>query len=383
MEPRFRGREVQASGRHSVASVDDRRSGRRWGGRTGDGPPPGEDSAGRVYGALDLGTNNCRLLVATPSRHGFEVLDSFSRIVRLGEGLQSSGELSPAAIDRTIAALKVCAAKLRRSGTTRLRSVATEACRRARNCGSFVDRVAFETGVELEIIDTAEEARLAAGGCAPLLDQRCARALMFDIGGGSTEVMWVAVPARGVPQVIDCTSVPFGVVNMAERWGGYEVTRDTYEAIVEEVRSGLEPFERRHAISRAIREGRVQMLGSSGTVTTVVGIRLDLPRYQRRAVDGQYLGREEIERISERLRAMSYDQRAAHPCIGQERADLVVVGCATLEAICRLWPAERLRVGDRGVREGILLSLMAADRGYGFGHRCASVPGAAQGRPSA
>ena len=264
---------------------------------------PGEP----VYGALDLGTNNCRLLVATPNRHGFDVVDSFSRIVRLGEGLQASGELSEAAIERTISALKVCAAKLERTGTNRLRSVATEACRRARNCGTFVERVAEETGVELEIIDTAEEARLAAGGCAPLLDQRRARALMFDIGGGSTEA--------------------------------------------------------RHHIADEARAGRVQMLGSSGTVTTVVGIRLDLPKYQRRAVDGQFLERTDIDRISEQLRTMTYAERAAHPCIGADRADLVVVGCAILAAICRLWPAERLRVGDRGVREGILLSLMAADRG--------------------
>ncbi|MFN4091009.1 MAG: Ppx/GppA phosphatase family protein [Alphaproteobacteria bacterium] len=344
-----------------MASYEERRCGRRWRGRFDRAGPDGEPPEA-VYGALDLGTNNCRLLVATPSRRGFDVVDSFSRIVRLGEGLQASGELSAAAIERTIAALKVCATKLERTGTTRLRSVATEACRRARNCGTFVDRVASETGVELEIIDTAEEARLAAGGCAPLLDHRRARALMFDIGGGSTEVMWVAVPARGQPQVIDCISVPYGVVNMAERWGGHEVSTETYEAMVDEVRAALDGFERRHRIADEARAGRVQVLGSSGTVTTVVGIRLDLPKYQRRAVDGQYLDRAEIERISEGLRMTTYAERAAHPCIGAERADLVVVGCAILAAICRLWPAERLRVGDRGVREGILLSLMAADR---------------------
>lgn len=349
-------------GRREVATYEEWRCRRRWRGRARGSGPPG-DPAEPVYGALDLGTNNCRLLVATPNRYGFDVVDSFSRIVRLGEGLQASGELSEAAIERTISALKVCAAKLERTGTNRLRSVATEACRRARNCGTFVERVAEETGVELEIIDTAEEARLAAGGCAPLLDQRRARALMFDIGGGSTEVMWVAVPARGQPQVIDCISVPLGVVNMAERWGGHEVSAGAYEAMIAEVRAGLEPFEARHHIAEEARAGRVQMLGSSGTVTTVVGIRLDLPKYQRRAVDGQFLERTDIDRISEQLRTMTYAERAAHPCIGADRADLVVVGCAILAAICRLWPAERLRVGDRGVREGILLSLMAADRG--------------------
>ena len=339
----------------------------RWGGNVGLGAGAGSGNE-PVYGALDLGTNNCRLLVARPDGRSFEVIDSFSRIVRLGEGLQASGRLSEAAIERTIAALHVCAAKLRRRGVTRLRSVATEACRLAANCDDFVARVEDETGLRLEIINTAEEARLAASGCAPLLRRDQDRALVFDIGGGSSEVMWIAVPPDGqggAPEVLDSVSVPWGVVKMAERWGGDTITPAVYAAMVEEIRNHLVPFEARHRIGREIVARRVQMQGSSGTVTTLAGIHLALPRYQRSAVDGQFLSFAQVSAVTDRLRSMDYGARAAHPCVGPERADLVVAGCAILAAICLLWPIGVLRVADRGVREGILFSLMAAD---GVGH---------------
>ena len=322
----------------------------------------GSDGAGPVYGALDLGTNNCRLLVARPDDRSFEVIDSFSRIVRLGEGLQARGRLSEPAIERTISALHVCAAKLRRRGVTRLRSVATEACRRAANCDGFVARVAEETGVRLEIINTAEAARLAASGCAPLLRRDQDRALVFDIGGGSSEVMWLSVRPEGSPETVDSISVPWGVVKMAERYGGHTITPAVYNAMIEEVRSFLLPFEQKHQIAREIAAGRVQMVGSSGTVTTLAGIHLALPRYQRDMVDGQFLSFEQVRAVSDRLCAMDFDTRAAHPCVGPERADLVVAGCAILAAICLQWPVGVLRVGDRGVREGILFGLIAADR---------------------
>ena len=334
-----------------------RRSG-TW--RSGEGP---------VYAALDLGTNNCRLLVARPNERSFEVIDSFSRIVRLGEGLQASGRLSESAIERTLQALHVCAGKLRRRGVTRLRSVATEACRLAVNCESFVARVAAETGVPLEIINTREEARLAASGCSPLLRRDQDRAIVFDIGGGSTEVMWLSVPSEGQPEVMDSVSVPWGVVKMAEAYGGHTITPEIYEAMVEEVRSHLLAFEEKHEIGREIARRRVQMVGSSGTVTTLAGIHLRLPRYQRDLVDGQFLSFRQVTAVTERLCAMGYDGRAAEPCVGPDRADLVVAGCAILAAICLLWPVGLLRVADRGVREGILFSLMAADRAAQHGAR--------------
>ena len=315
---------------------------------------------GHTYAALDLGTNNCRLLVARPTRGGFRVIDAFSRIVRLGEGLAGAGTLSPAAQERTIAALRICAQKMDRRGVTRRRLVATDACRRASNGIEFLARVAEETGLELEILSTADEATLAVAGCAPLIDRRARHALVFDIGGGSTELTWVQVRRGGRTRVLDWTSLPCGVVNLAERYGGEAVAPEVYEAMIGEVVDRLAPF--RDGIGRQVpgRPGQVQMLGTSGTVTTLGGVQLDLPYYDRNQVDGLWLDFDDALGIAERLRAMSFDERAAHPCIGRERADLVVAGCAILAAICRAWPLGRLRVADRGLREGMLLAMMRA-----------------------
>ncbi len=313
-----------------------------------------------IYAALDLGTNNCRLLVARAADDGFRVIDAFSRIVRLGEGLGQSGVLSEAAMGRTIAALRICAAKLDRRGVTRLRAVATEACRRAVNCADFVGRVADETGLVLDIISTAEEARLALAGCAPLLDYGNRHALVFDIGGGSTELMWLRLDPGRPPHLIGWLSMPIGVVTLAERHGGIDIGAGAFERMVAEVAAELAPFEAAHDVRRHLAELPVQMLGTSGTVTTVAGVHLDLARYDRTQVDGIWLAAEDVCTVTERLAAMRYDERAAHGCIGVDRADLVVAGCAILAAILRAWPLERLRVADRGVREGVLLDLMRA-----------------------
>ena len=314
------------------------------------------------FAALDLGTNNCRLLVARPAGAGFRIVDAFSRIVRLGEGLAATGALSEEAMDRAFAALAVCAGKI--TGRRRLvgRYVATEACRRAANCEGFLARVRDGLGLDIEIISTAEEARLVVTGCAPLLDPRLPYAIVFDIGGGSTEIVWVALRRdrrgrrRGL-HILGSLSVPLGVVNLTDRFGG-EVAPAAYRAMVDEAADALEAFDRRHDIAAQIRGGRVQMLGSSGTVTTLAGVHLALPRYTRAQVDGSLLTFQQIATVSTRLAALDLAGRAASPCVGRERADLVLSGCAILEAICAHWPVGRLRVADRGVREGILVELM-------------------------
>ena len=317
-----------------------------------------------IYAALDLGTNNCRLLVARPTRKGFRVIDAFSRIVRLGEGMGTSGRISEAAMARTIEALKVCAKKMHRRGVTRSRKIATEACRKAENCPEFLDRVRRETGIDLEIISTTEEARLAVSGCRPLIVPEARHALVFDIGGGSTELIWLDLDQGDGG--IDTVSLPIGVVTLAERYGGHEVTRETYRRMIADVAEGLAPFDDRHRIAERVGSGGVQMLGTSGTVTTLAGVQLKLPKYDRSQVDGAWLAFRHALGISEHLRAMSYAERAAQPCIGHERADLVVGGCAILEAICQIWPVGRLRVADRGLREGVLQALIrAADQEAG------------------
>jgi exopolyphosphatase / guanosine-5'-triphosphate,3'-diphosphate pyrophosphatase len=327
----------------------------------------GNDRGGATYAALDLGTNNCRLLVARPSGEGFRVVDAFSRIVRLGEGVSSSGRLSEAAISRAMAALVICRNKMKNKGVTRARLIATEACRTAQNGTEFLDRVLDELGLELEVIDRETEACLAATGCTPLIDPHAAGAVLFDIGGGSSELVRLERSQRSrsgppLPQIRGWISVPHGVVTLAERYGGVTVTRECYDAMVVEVAELIAPFEREHGGDEA--EG-IHMLGTSGTVTTIAGVHLNLKRYDRNRVDGCWMSAEEINAVVERLLTMSYDDRVASPCIGAERADLVLAGCAILEAIRRAFPCPRLRVADRGLREGMLVQMMREDGAWG------------------
>ena len=318
-----------------------------------------QPTEGPVYAALDLGTNNCRLLVVRPSKGGFDVVDSFSRIVRLGEGLQGTGRLSEQAIERTIAALQICADKIKRWRVTQMRCVATDACRRAGNCASFVERVRRETGVRLEIIEAREEAALAAAGCAPLLDPSRGRALVFDIGGGSSELMWLAVTGPANARLLDTISLPWGVARMAETFGSDRISDRTYSAMTETVVPWLRRFDEANGISEAVAAGRVQMLGTSGPVTIIAGLHLGLTRYRRDLVDGCCLAFEDFDAVSGALRRLDREGRARLPCIGRERADMAVGGCAILEAIRRMWPVGSIRVADRGVREGILFRMIA------------------------
>ena len=333
----------------------------------------GGDRGGATYAALDLGTNNCRLLVARPTGDSFRVVDAFSRIIRLGEGVSLSGRISEAAIERALSALAICRNKMRNKGVTRARLIATEACRAAENGEAFRDRVAERLGLELDVIDRETEAALAAAGCAPLIDPQAAGVVLFDIGGGSSELVRLnrsQQVRRGppLPQIGGWVSLPQGVVTLAERHGGIIVTRDIYRRMVDEVAESVEPFARAHA--DAMVDG-VHMLGTSGTVTTIAGVHLNLRRYDRNRVDGCWMNEQEIDAVVERLLAMSYEERAASPCIGSERADLVLAGCAILEAIRRAFPCPRLRVADRGLREGMLVQMMREDGVWSAGESAA------------
>ena len=317
-----------------------------------------------TYAALDLGTNNCRLLIArSDGADGFVVVDAFSRIVRLGEGLGATGRLSDQAMDRAANALAICAEKLRRRHVSLVRSVATEACRRAVNGAEFVARVHRETGLQLEVISAEQEARLAVLGCHALLEPGDGPALIFDIGGGSTELILIEPGSGEMPRVLDWYSAPWGVVSLTEsaphdstdpaaRTAAYAQMR----AIVAQSFAGFAQTARGHLTPAP------RLLGTSGTVTTLASVHLDLPCYDRRAVDGLLVPADAMRAISVRLAGMSVPERAQLPCIGNERADLVVAGCAILEEILTIWPAERLGVADRGLREGILRSLMTHER---------------------
>lgn len=348
----------------AAADTGPGKTGAPWSRPAGD-PQPAHR---RLYAALDLGTNNCRLLVARPEPRGFRVVDAFSRIVRLGEGLGHTNWLCDAAMERALAALVCCRDKLRDRGVDRFRLIATEACRAAENGPLFIERVREETGLALEIATRETEARLAVAGCASLVDPDANGVVLFDIGGGSSEIVWLDLRnrcgARGVALtrfIRAWISLPVGVVNLAERHGGRHVCENVFEAMVADAQAHLEAFALGEELSEAICDGKVHMLGTSGTVTTLAGVHFGLKRYDRRRVDGAWMDAEDVSAMIERLRAMPYEERVDNPCIGADRADLVLAGCAILEAIRRRWPCQRLRVADRGLREGMLMELMAAD----------------------
>ena len=326
-----------------------------------------------TFAAIDLGTNNCRLLVARASVEGYEVIDAYSRPVRLGEGVALNGSLCGEAIERTLQALSVCAAKIERHRVSRARHIATEACRRACNGEDFLALVKQRTGLCFDIIPPSEEARLALASCENLLDPEIPFGLLIDIGGGSTEVSWIRVSRRSdrlgaATELLDMTSVPWGVVTLTESCVKGQpreqpVTRACYDDMVERIRADLRPFCAKHGIGGAIARGEVQMIGASGTVTTVSAHHLGLKRYNRTLVDGSRIGRDSILRICDQLAVMSVVELTDMPCIGNERADLALAGGAILEAVCRQWQAPIVRVADRGLREGVLMELMRqADR---------------------
>ncbi len=324
---------------------------------------PPHENLRQAYAAIDLGTNNCRLLIARPTDDNFVVIDAFSRVVRLGEGVTESGLLSAEAMDRAVGALAICAEKLRRRRVHLARSVATEACRRADNGDEFIERVRRETGIVLDVISAEEEARLAVLGCHILLEDGIGPALIFDIGGGSTELILIE-QGGPVPRILDWESVPWGVVSLTETVGFDEhSSAEARSARYAEMRRLMsESFSRFNRRIGGIRSPNLRLLGTSGTVTTLASVHLELPQYDRRQIDGLIVPSSAMREISTRLSCMTPDERRALPCIGRDRADLVVAGCAILESILDIWPAPRLGVADRGIREGILRSLISTDR---------------------
>jgi exopolyphosphatase/guanosine-5'-triphosphate,3'-diphosphate pyrophosphatase len=353
------------------AGVQRSQRSRSGGQRARGGASDGSGASGRespLYGALDLGTNNCRLLIARPARDGFRVVDSFSRIVRLGEGLSRTGRLDDAAMERAYEALVLCGERVAKKGveSTRLMAVATQACRQADNGAAFIDRVQAGTGLRLRIIDPVEEARLSVEGCLNLFDARAEAVLVVDVGGGSTELSWLKRSGDGFA-LEGWMSVPIGVVTLAERHpepGGAAngALAGWYEAMVADMGEALTLAPVAPALRELFVAGRAHLVGTSGAITSLAGIHLGLRRYQRNLVDGLWMTRGDCEKAAVRLMALGPDGRAAESCIGPDRADLVLAGAAIMEAVQRAWPSERVRVADRGLREGLLLQRIREDR---------------------
>jgi exopolyphosphatase / guanosine-5'-triphosphate,3'-diphosphate pyrophosphatase len=323
-------------------------------------------NSGGVIAAIDLGTTSCRLLVARPEGTSFRVIDSFSRVVRLGEGIQANNRLQPGAISRTLEALKICHDKIAKNKVNKIRAVTTEACRRAENSEELLDRARTELGINIEVITPLEEARLALSGCAAVLDPEIPYAVAFDIGGGSTEIIWLELMPSPknrrsripIVQVIDCASLPFGVVTLSEIYGTHFSDFGIYQDLRQKVAGEVSRFSNKNNILSYINKGQVQMAGTSGTITTVGAIHLKLPKYDRRYIDGLFLKISDIHNVCESLISMTHLERSQSSCIGPGRADLVLMGTAILEGICDVWSLPHLRVADRGVREGILMDLL-------------------------
>lgn len=318
---------------------------------------------GHVYGVVDLGTNNCRLLVAIPHQNGFRVIDSFSRIVRLGEGLKEEKRISDQATERTVSALKICMDKMKRRGVTRMWNVATQACREAENGDHFVKTIEEQVKIKLDIIDPKEEARLAVMGCKALLDKNYNRGIVFDIGGGSTEIIWIEYNEKRIPEIIDWISIPLGVVNLSEEYGTEKVLpAEHYQEMKERVKEHIVPFEKKHGIRSSIDENMVQLMGTSGTVTTLTSMHLNQAVYDRNEVDGSWMKSKDLVDLCKDLAKLDYKERLALNNIGNDRAELVVAGCAIFDALIDVWPIEDCRVADRGIREGMLHHLMDEQR---------------------
>lgn len=322
-----------------------------------------DDKKRENYAAIDLGTNSCRLVIATPTPSSFHIVETFSKITRLGEGIINDNELSHNAIRRTVNALRVCAGVLEEyAPIVKSRFVATAACRRAKNCKYFLDLVKKETGLNIEIISSQEEARLAVVGCVPLLPRHIKRALVFDIGGGSTEVSLARMTSSGKAIIEGYVSLPYGVVTVSEAFPDHEMTDLAYDTIIERTHKILAEFEEKHHIAEAIANQEIQILGTSGTVTVLGAVHLNLPRYNRSVVDGLTLSRQDLMRTISKIKRMGDEGRKKHACIGAQKADLTIAGCAIIEGLVSFWNMSEVTIADRGIREGILLDLMHSAR---------------------
>ncbi len=324
-----------------------------------------DEQARPVYAAIDLGTTSCRLVIASPTPTSFQVIETFSKVTRLGEGIIQDNELSKHAIRRTVAALKVCAGVINEyAPICKARYVATAACRRAKNCQEFLSLVKRETGLNIETISSKEEARLAVVGCIPLLNRCIKRTLVFDIGGGSTEISLARITNTGKTFIEGFVSLPYGVVTISEAFPSKDLTDLAYNTIIERTHKILKDFDEKHGIFKAIQNQEIQVIGTSGTVTVLGAVHLNLARYNRSAVDGISISKRDIDRAITKIKMLGDEGRKKHPCIGAQKADLTMAGCAIIEALCSFWPISEITVADRGIREGILLDLMHRNQKY-------------------
>jgi exopolyphosphatase/guanosine-5'-triphosphate,3'-diphosphate pyrophosphatase len=316
-----------------------------------------------------------------------KVIDSFAKIISLGEGIKQTGVLSEEAIERTIVALRACKKKLDSHRIYKMRAVATEACRQASNTKSLIERVNSEIGVDLEVISPQEEARLVLKGCSGVISDEKNYGILMDIGGGSTEVVWLKINkgmTRPTISVIDSISLPFGVVTISDTYTHSKNNQEIYTVLRKNILSTIDTFMKKNNIRTNFSKGDVQVITSSGTTTTLGSLTLGLSTYDRSSVDGKDFSSKKIVEVGEELLSRYLSSTPTTVKLGKEknfitnkffdhvldksseefkifaynRMGLLAAGVVIINSILESIGDCLVRIADRGVREGILYDLM-------------------------
>lgn len=311
--------------------------------------------AKKYFAAIDLGSRNCRTIVGCQSKAGaFEYIETYSKSVSLADGVAASKKLSRKSMDRTIEALAFCSKVLSRYAGLTYLAVATDAMRRAENASVFIKRVKRELGLIISIITPQEEAYYAALGCIEVLSLETEIFVVFDIGGGSSEIALCRQKSDKDIELIDSLSIPYGVINLLESKD--HLTFSGYSNLVQKISDLSRDFLNQYATTLDF-VNNFQCIGTSGTTTTVAALNMNLRFYDREKINDSILQFSEILKTVHYVQSLSEDERKLHPYISQSNEDLVLGGLTILEGIVRGLPASTITVTDRGVRDGVVYAL--------------------------
>lgn len=306
----------------------------------------------RRLAAVDLGTNTVRLLVVEAEGREWRPLHQSQRVTRLGEGQAETGRLLEAPMQRTVDTVSEFIAAARGLGASEIRVVATSAVREAPNRAELLALLRAATGLDASVVSGEEEARLTLQGVAAGLPQLGGSFVLFDIGGGSTELVLGEDGRLGA-----VVSLQLGVVRLAERYGDAGPVDWARFALM---RGEIDGRLAREIPARIIEARAPALVGTAGTVTTLAALDLGLPAYDASRVQGHTLARGAVERLLNRLGALAVAERARLPCLEPGRADVIIPGIAICLAVMDRLGYGSLVVSDRGLREGILCEILSA-----------------------
>lgn len=307
-----------------------------------------------VFASIDLGTNTVRLLVVTGNSKGFTTLHSNQLITRLGEGLSHSGILKDIAMERTIKAVLDFKREASKYSPFAIWVAATSAVREAKNRNEFIEKIREVTGLELEVIPWEEEARRTLLGVFSGLDGNIKKAIVFDIGGGSTEYI-LTVDKRLVKSV----GTALGVVHLSEKYIRKDPVDDGELIILESVITNKirNVKSQLHDVLCTMHD--VRLIGTAGTVTTIAALDLNLHPYDPAKVNGYVLNIENVKEILKKLKNMTLEERRNIPALESGREDLIIPGAVIVIKTMEIFGFNEMIVSDYGLREGIILAKMS------------------------